>query len=105
MDTVNHRILLQQLKTHFGTCGTPLELLKSFFSEQQYLNFGGEISEIANVTCKIPQRSSLSPLLFLFYVIDFPTIANFDATLFADNTYLQISDQNLLVFQNQVNIE
>ena len=98
----------QKLKTQFGICGTLSELLKNFLSErQQYLNFEGEISEFANVTCGIPQRSLLGPLLFLLYVNNLPTITNFDTTLFADDTYLQItiSDQNLLVFQNRVSIK
>ena len=86
-DTVNHRILLQKLKTQFGIRGTPLKLFKSFLSKrQQYLNFEGEISEFANVTCGIPRGSSLSPLLFFLYVKDLPTIANFNATPFADDT-------------------
>ena len=86
-DTANHRILLQKLKTKFGIRGTPLKLFESFLSKrQQYLNFGGAISEFANVTCGIPRGSSLGPLLFLLYVKDLPTIANFDATPFADET-------------------
>ena len=65
-DTVNHRNLLQKLKTQFGIRGTSLELLKNFLNEQQqYLNRGGEISEFANVTCGISLGSSLGPLLFL----------------------------------------
>ena len=74
-DAINHRILLQKLKTQFGICGTLLELLKNFFSErQQYLNFGGEISEFANVTYVIPQGSSLGPFLILLYVNDLPIL-------------------------------
>ena len=101
-------ILQQKLKTQFGICGTPSELLKNFLSErQQYLDFEGEISEFANVTCGIPRRSLLGPLLFLLYLNNLPTITNFDTTLFADDIYLQItiSDQNLLVFQNRVSIK
>ena len=56
-DMVNHRILLQKLKTQFGISGTPLELLKSLLSErQQYLNFGGDISEFANGTVEFHQN-------------------------------------------------
>ena len=105
-DTVNHKTLLTKLKTQFGIPQTPLELLKNFLSERQlYLNFEGEISEFANITCGIPQGSSLGPLLFLLYVNDIPTITNLDTTLFAVDTYLQMSDQNLLVLESRVNIE
>ena len=104
-DVVSHKVLQQKLKTQFGVCEIPLELFKSFLSElQQYLNYGG-ISEFANVTCGIPQRSSLCPLLFLLYVNNFPNITNFDTTLFTHDAYLQMSDHNLLVLQNRVNIK
>ena len=51
-NTINHRILRQKIKNQFVICGTLLELPKIFLSErQQYLNFGGEISEVTIVTC------------------------------------------------------
>ena len=63
-DTAKDRILLQKFKTQFGISGIPLELLKNFFNErQQYFNFGEEVSQLANVTCGIPQRSSFGPIL------------------------------------------
>ena len=98
--------MLQKLKSQFGIRETPLKSLKSFLSERhQYLNYGGETCKFAYITCRIPQGSSLGPLLFLLYDNDLPTITNFDTPLFADDTYLQMSDHNLLVLHNRVNIE
>jgi len=52
-------------------------------------------SNLAEVTCGVPQKSSLSPLLLLFYINDIAQTTNFNTTLYADDTYLMLSDANL----------
>ena len=42
----------------------------------------------------VPQGSSLGPLLFMLYVNDLPQVSEFSTTLFADDTYLALSNKN-----------
>ena len=53
----------------------------------------------------VSQRSSLEPLLFLLYISDLPLASLFDTILFADDTFLALSDHNLSKLQNRVNIK
>jgi len=52
----------------------------------------------------VPQGLVLDPLLFLLYMNDFPNVSNLETTLFADDTNLRLSHQNLTI-QNQVKAE
>ena len=62
-------------------------------------------SDLTKVVYGVPQDSSLGPLLFLLYVNDLPLASQFDTTLFADDTFLAMSDNNLFKLQNRVNTE
>ena len=68
-DTVDHRILIERLKTTFGITGTALTFLQSYLNlRTQYVKVGGEQSPIAEVTVGVPQGSVLGPFLFSAYV-------------------------------------
>lgn len=105
-DTVDHSILLHKLKNNFGIRGTPLNLISSYLSNrQQYTKTNGCKSKLTKVTCGVPQGSSLGPLLFLLYINDVPLTTNFNTTLYADDTYLMLSDTNLDKLEKRVNTE
>ena len=71
-DTVNHEILLSKLYL-YGIRGTPHNCFESYLhNRRQYVKIDCTKSSYENITCGIPQGSTLGPLLFLLYVNDLP---------------------------------
>ena len=105
-NTVNHAILLHKMEHNFGIRRLPLQLFKSYLSNRyQYTKFNNYKSSLLKVSYEVSQGSSLVPLLFLFYINDLPRVSRFDPTLFAVDTLLMLSDENLNNWENKVNNE
>ena len=95
-DTVDHHILLCKLKNYFGIRGKSLNLIKSYLTNRrQYTNISNNFSDELKINCGVPQGSCLGPLLFLLYINDLPLASQMNTTLYADDTYLMMSDLNL----------
>ena len=62
-------------------------------------------SSFCNVTCGIPQESTLGPLLFLLCINDLPLATTLNVKLFADDTNLTMCSNSLDELQNNVNLE
>ena len=86
-DTVNHRILLENLE-HYGIRGVVLDWFKSYLeNRKQYVTVNGHCSETLNIICGVPQGSVLGPLLFLIYINDLTNVSKvLKFHLFADDT-------------------
>ena len=90
----------------YGFRGIALELMKSYFNNRyQYTKIFKSKSTLRKIKCGVPQGSSLGPLLFILYINDLPLASEFSTTLFADDTYLTLSHNNLFELEKKVNIQ
>jgi hypothetical protein len=91
-DTINHRLLLKKLKTHYGIDGTVLNWLTSYLSERSFrVSVGKSTSSSCWLQIGVPQGSILGPLLFIMYTKDLEDIVRkygFSIHLYADDTQL-----------------
>ena len=95
-DTVNHDILLRKLD-HYGIRGIALQWFQSYlFGRQQTVKFNGINSVLKNITCGVPQRSILGPLLFLIYINDLGAVSQITfPIMYADDTNIFIQGKDL----------
>ena len=69
-DTIYHEILLQKLKA-IKSSEITIKWFKSYLSERIFLvNIENKLSNFGEISCGVPHRSILGPLLFLIYVND-----------------------------------
>ena len=105
-DTIDHNILLRKLY-NYGIRGIVWSWIKSYLSNrQQYVSIDDVNSPISHINCGVPQGSILGPLLFLIYVNDIinsSPILSF--VLFADDTNILLSHNNLREIKNIMNLE
>ena len=67
-DTVNHKILLDVLKSYFGITEQALAWISSYLSNRKFLVQIGEFtSKIVAIDLSVPQGSILGPILFNCY--------------------------------------
>ena len=91
---MHHGILWDKLKV-YGLRGNINNLLKSYLSgRKQYVSINGIDSELKDVTCGVPQGSSLEYLLFLIYINDFRAyLSETGCGYFADHTFIIFSSK------------
>ena len=105
-DTVNHNILCDKLN-YYGLRGNVNSLIQSYLSNRrQFVSIDGVHSKTLNITCGVPQGSSLGPLLFLIYINDFRYCLNkTESGHFADDTYILYGSKKLKTVEVVVNTE
>ena len=74
-------------------------------SRKQYTFINGVMSNLCNIETGVPQGSTLGPMLFLIYINELLGVSSFETKLFADDTSLLVSANNLKDLQHIINIE
>ena len=105
-DTVHHEILCDKLNA-YGLRGKINDLLKSYLSNRkQYVSLHGVESSLEDITCGVPQGSTLGPLLFLLYINDFRLCLNKTSSgHFADDTFIIYNSKKLKTIETVINTE
>jgi len=94
-DTVDHSILVSKLRA-IGADNIAVKWFSSYLDERkQFVDVQGTFSSQEDVSCGVPQGSILGPLLFTLYVNDMSTAVNCDLSLYADDSMLLISGENV----------
>ena len=104
-DTVDIDILLYKLN-HYGFRGKSNDWFKSYLTNRlQFTSIRGVNSSPKELSCGVPQGSILGPLLFILFINDLPYATNFFNILYADDTTLQMSSNDLCELFHLANIE
>ena len=94
-DTCSHSILFSKMEK-LGIRGPTLQWFKSYLSERkQFVSLDGILSDMLKISIGVPQGSILGPILFLLYINDLPECSTLLALLFADDTTLLASGDNI----------
>ena len=105
-DTVDHQLLLTKLE-YTGISGHALEWFKSYLVNRFQIAYtNGVLSEKAILKCGVPQGSILGPLLFLIYINDLTTIADYATVrMYADDTNMTFTACSIPELQHDMNID
>ena len=104
-DTCDIDILLYKLN-HYGFRGIANQWFKSYLTgRKQFTSIKGVNSSLKELLCGVPQGSILGPLLFILLINDLPNATDFFNILYADDTTLQKSSNDLRNLFNEANIE
>ena len=94
-DKVWHKGLIFKLKQN-GISDWILNIISDFLSfRKQRVVLNGKASPWVSIEAGVPQGSILGPLLFLIYITDLSEDLSTTAKLFADDTYLFSTVQNV----------
>ena len=104
-DTLNHEILLMKL-SHYDIQGKEWQWFQSYLHGRcQYVELNGHKSTTMPLETGVPQGSILGPLLFLLYINDLPSATKLKCVIFADDTNLLVSGNDLAEIVDTLNRE
>ena len=91
----------------YGVGGITIQWFENYLTNRkQYIPISNiKNTDLKDVVYRVPQRSILSPLLFLIYITDLQYASNLlNPIMFADDTNLFYAEENIKTF-DIVNIE
>ena len=104
-DTCDLDILLHKLH-HYGFRGLSNLWFRNYLTgRMQSTCVRGINSSLQQLYCGVPQGSILGPILFIILINDLPNASNFFSLLYADDTTLQKTSNDLNVLFNSANVE
>ena len=105
-DSVDHSLLIRKMSM-LGIRGNSLNLFKSYLNDRhQYTVINSAKSSMNKIEIGVPQGSVLGPLLFLIFINDLVNSSRkLKFILFADDTTIFLSHNNLDVLFNTMNQE
>jgi len=105
-DTVNHKILCDKM-SYYGFRGKFNDLIKSFLSNRkQFVSINGCDSNSLDISCGVPQGSTLGPLLFILYINDLHYSLKYaTASHFADDTCLTYASKKPKTLETNLNYD
>ncbi len=103
---MNHSVLLHKLN-FYGIHGVAEKWIESYLSDRkQFVKICDSSSNALGVSCGVPQGSVLGPRLFILYINDISNVSKIlNLVLFADDTHILYSDENVNNLNNVVNSE
>ena len=105
-DTVNHKLLVEKL-SFYGVRGIANTWLENYvINRKQYVVVDNQASSMQFIKCGVPQGSVLGPILLLMFINDICNVPNLlKFVLFADDTNIFCSNENVAVLQDTLNRE
>ena len=86
--------------------GVELDWFKSYLTNRkQFVSIKNKSSPLLDILLGVPQGSILGPLLFLIYINDLPLSSKFLSLLFADDTTLLFTHDDLKTLEEIINAE
>ena len=102
-DTISHDIRLKKLSI-IGSSDHTVQWFQSYLPNRKFtVNLKNSFYEVSSISCGVPQRSALGPLLFLIHVHDMPIAVKCNLFLHADDTCLVFQSKNVKDIEKQLN--
>ena len=105
-DTVDHARLLSKLPI-YGILNRERKWFESYiFNRNHFVSFHGVPSEVSTISCGVPQRSILGPLLFVLLINDLEFQLKYSQIiLYADDAVIYFADKDVGSIQERLNAD